>query len=91
MASLNKKNKSDKEALLWIYKNCKKYLPIIAVITIFSAIVSLSAVLLALLSKDVIDIATKNKEGSLVLYGALLLITIAVQIILHISDTILKT
>jgi ABC-type multidrug transport system fused ATPase/permease subunit len=91
MASLNKKNKSDKEALLWIYKNCKKYLPIVAVITIFSAIVSLSAVLLALLSKDVIDIATKNKEGSLVLYGALLLITIAVQIILHISDTILKT
>lgn len=91
MALLNKKNKSDKEALLWIYKNCKKYLPIVAVITIFSAIVSLSAVLLALLSKDVIDIATKNKEGSLILYGALLLITITVQIILHISDSILKT
>lgn len=91
MKSSNKKKSSDKEMLLWIYKNCKKHLPAVAVITLFSVIVSLTFVVLALISKDVIDVATGSKEGSLVFYGGLLLATIAVQIILHICDMLLKT
>ncbi len=91
MASLKNKKQSDKATLLWIYKNCKRYLPAVAVITLFSVIVSLTFVVLALISKDVIDVATGSKEGSLAFYGALLLITIAVQIILHICDMLLKT
>lgn len=91
MALSNNKKKSDKQTLLWIYKNCKRYFPAIAVITLFSVIVSLTFIVLALLSKDVIDVATGNKEGNLWFYGTLLLVTIAVQIIVHICDMLLKT
>ncbi len=91
MALLKNKKSNDKETLLWIYKNCKRYFPAIAVITLFSVIVSLTFIVLALLSKDVIDVATGSKEGSLWFYGALLLVTIAVQIIVHICDMLLKT
>lgn len=91
MASSKNKKSNDKATLLWIYKNCKRYLPAVAVITLFSVIVSLTFVVLALISKDVIDVATGSKEGSLAYYGALLLITIAVQIVLHICDMLLKT
>ncbi len=76
---------------MWIHKNCKRYFPAVAVITLFSIIVSLTFVVLALISKDVIDVATGDKEGSLWYYGALLLITVAVQIVLHICDMLLKT
>lgn len=91
MALSRNKKKSDKETLLWIYKNCKRYFPAIAVITLFSVIVSLTFIVLALLSKDVIDVATGSKEGNLWLYGGLLLATVAVQIIVHIFDMLLKT
>ena len=91
MALSRNKKTSDKETLLWIYKNCKRYFPAIAVITLFSVIVSLTFIILALLSKDVIDVATGGKEGSLWFYGALLLGTIAVQIVVHILDMLIKT
>ncbi|MEE1074315.1 MAG: ABC transporter ATP-binding protein, partial [Acutalibacteraceae bacterium] len=88
---MNKKKTNDKETLFWIFRNCKKYLPAVAVITLFSIVVSLTFIVLAWLSKDVIDVATGSKDGSLGFYGVLLLITIAVQIILHICDMLLKT
>lgn len=91
MALSNKEREGNKKNLIWIYKICKKYLSAIAVITVFSAIVSLTTVALALLSKDVLDVATGNKEGSFAYYGILLLFVIVLQIVLHITDVLLKT
>ena len=90
MGLLNKPKENNGKTLLWIYKNCKRYLSVVVVITVFSAIVSLAAVALALVSKDVLDVATGNKAGSFIYYGALLLGIIAVQILLHITDVLLK-
>ncbi|MEE1074980.1 MAG: hypothetical protein U0K93_05825, partial [Acutalibacteraceae bacterium] len=90
MASSNKKREKSGKTLSWIFGISKKYVPVILLVTFFSAMASLAAVALAVLSKDVLEIATKDKEGSLVYYGILLLIVIVIQIALNITDTLLK-
>ena len=90
MASSNKKREKSGKTLSWIFGISKKYVPVILLVTFFSAMASLAAVALAVLSKDVLEIATKDKEGSLVYYGILLLIVIGIQIALNITDTLLK-
>ncbi len=89
MASSNNKS-SNKKAVFWILKRTKRYIPVVILIAFFSVIVSLAAIVLALLSKDVLDVATGNKEGSFFYYGALIIAVIAVEILLHIVDVILK-
>ena len=89
MASSNNKS-GNKRAVFWILKRTKRYIPVVILIAFFSVIVSLAAIVLALLSKDVLDVATGNKEGSFFYYGALILAVIAVEILLHIVDVILK-
>lgn len=90
MKSSNKKENNIK-TLKWVLKNCKRYLPNVVIIALFSAIVSLSFVALALVSKDVLDIATGAKSGRLLYAGTLLFGIIALQIFLNIVDTLLKT
>lgn len=89
MASSNNKS-GNKKAVFWILKRTKRYIPVVILIAFFSVIVSLAAIVLALLSKDVLDVATGNKEGSFFYYGALIIAVIAVEILLHIVDVILK-
>lgn len=89
MASSNNKS-GNKRAVFWILKRTKRYIPVVILIAFFSVIVSLAAIVLALLSKDVLDVATGNKEGSFFYYGALIIAVIAVEILLHIVDVILK-
>ena len=60
------KNKTNSASLRWILKNSKiAVLPVI-ITCIFSAINSVSTVYLALVSRDVIDIATGDKTGNLI-------------------------
>ncbi len=89
MASLKNK-KTNSEVLKWIIGKSKRYLPIVGIITVFSAIISLTGVALALLSKEIIDIATKQSKGSFLFYGILLFAVIIIQIILYITDFLLK-
>lgn len=48
------------------------------------------AVALAMVSKNVLEIATNDREGSLLHYGILLISVIVIQIALHIADTLIK-
>ena len=74
------KNQSNKATLKWIYCRIKKFLPAIAAMALISAVTASSYVLLALLTKRVLDIATKDAAGSLAAAGAALFAVIALQV-----------
>lgn len=60
------KNKTNSDSLKWILKNSKSAIFPVIITCVFSAINSVSTVYLALVSRDVIDIATKAKTGNLI-------------------------
>ncbi len=91
MGLSNKKKENNFLALKWIYGRSKRYLPMVALISFLSALVSASTILLALLSKSVIDVATGESSGSLKFYGVCLLGVIILQIILSGCNSLLKT
>lgn len=74
------KNQSNKSTLKWIYRRIKKFLPAIACMALISAVTALSYVFLALLTKRVLDIATKDASGSLIAAGTALFAVILVQV-----------
>lgn len=86
------KNKKDNnfKALLWIFKRTKKHIPLVAIISLFSGIVSLSGIVLAYLTKIVLDIATKDMEGSFIKFAVLILGVVLLQLILSSVDSVLK-
>lgn len=91
MESSNKKNKDNNfKTLKWVFIRTKKYLPVVALIAVFSAIVSLSGISLAWLSKYVLEIATGDYEGSFLTFGIAILGVVILQIILAGVDTVLK-
>lgn len=73
-----------KDVLLWIYKYTKKQLLWVAALAVLSGAVALGFILLALLSKNVLDIATGDKEGSIYLYALGIVGVIALQGVLNI-------
>ncbi len=77
---MNKKN-SNKNALLWIYNRGKKFIPAVLLLAVISILSSLGYVALALISKNVLDIATGAVAGNMLLNG-ILLCSIVVGIIL---------
>lgn len=87
---MNKKKENNKEAILWIYRRSKKFIPAIVILSAVSALVSLGFVALALLSKSVLDIATGAVEGSLAFYGFLLCGVVILQILLDAVSMHLK-
>ncbi len=93
MASLKNKNNEENnfKTLKWIFARTKHYLPVVGLISFFSAIVSLGGVVLALLSKRVLDIATGNAKGSFWVYGIAIISLVLLQVILSGTDTFLKT
>ncbi len=91
MESLNKAKENNIETLKWIYKRTKRYFPAIMVIAVLAVLVSLSFIVLALLSKDVLDIATGNKSGNLAYYGIMLVAVIIFQIVFNGIQSILTT
>ncbi len=91
MKSSNKpKREGNGATLRWIFKCTKKYLPAVALISLFSIIVSLSSVELALLSKKVLEIATGDAEGELMSCALGLVGIVILQILLSGADTVLK-
>lgn len=52
-------------ALLWIYKYSKTTLPWVVLLSVITGVISLCFIWLALVSKQVLDIATGDGEGSL--------------------------
>lgn len=87
----NNKKENNLVVLKWIYRRSKRYLPMVALISLLSAFISASTILLALLSKSVIDVATGEISGSLRFYGIALLGVIILQIILSGCNSLLKT
>ena len=90
MGLSNKKRVNSKSSLLWIYRTCKRHIPAVVIISFVSAVISVLAVALAMVSKNVLEIATNDREGSLLHYGILLISVIVIQIALHIADTLIK-
>ncbi|MBR7132660.1 MAG: ABC transporter ATP-binding protein [Clostridia bacterium] len=91
MESSNKRKESNSKTLKWIYGRTKKYFPMVILISVLSVISSLSYIWLALLSKDVLDIATGSMQSDLMLYACLIVGVVLLQIILQGADSVLKT
>ena len=82
---------NNKKTLLWVYARCKKYIPHILLIAFLSAIVSLGFIWLAMVSKNVLEIATGDKQGSFWHHGLILASLVLMQVILSGVDSIFKT
>lgn len=81
----------NKQTLMWIYNRCKTFVPHILLISVFSAVISLGFVVLAMLSKTVLEVATGEKTGSFLNLSLLIAGVIIVQVILSGVDSVLKT
>ncbi len=68
-----------KDVLLWIYKYTRKQLIWVAGLSLISGAVALSFILLALVSKNVLDIATGDREGNIYAYAVAIILIIAMQ------------
>lgn len=84
------KRENNKATLKWIYARTKRFLPAVAVTSLISAFTAVSYVLLALITKRVLDIATKDAAGSLAAAGTALFAVIAVQVILSACQSLLN-
>ena len=91
MISSKNKKESNIKTVKWIYSYVKRYIPAVILISVMMAVVSLSAVLLALESKEVLDIATGTKQGNIIKAGIILFIIVLVQILISGIDTVYKT
>lgn len=74
------KNQSNKTTLKWIYRRIKRFLPAIIATALISAVTAVSYVVLALLTKRALDIATGDAAGNLAAAGAALFAVIALQV-----------
>lgn len=74
-------------SLLWIYGYSKKHIFKVVSLTFISALISLIFIILALLSKQVIDIATGKQAGDIRLYFVLFIVLIAFQAGLNILNS----
>ena len=84
MKSLNKKEnkENNKAALYWVFKRVKRYLPRVALLSLIAMADALIFVALALVSKNVLDIATNAKDGNLFGAGFMIFGIIFVHILL---------
>lgn len=83
--------KNNKNTLFWVYSKLKKFIPAVLLLSLISAVLAVSYVVLALISKDVIDIATSDKNGSLLKSGISLFAVIIFQVVLSAASSMLKT
>ncbi len=80
----------NKEALKWILKNTKKYIPAVFLIAVLAAFVSVGYVALAYVARMVIDIASGAVRGDIKVYIALLAFLILMQALLFIINSNIK-
>jgi len=81
--------KSNGKTVKWIIKTSKKFIPGVILNSVIMIITAISAIYLALLSRDVLDIATKDKQGNLLLAGAWLFGLVAFQILINVAHSYL--
>ncbi len=74
--------KANKTSIAWIYKHTKRFLPHVALISLLNIAAALIYVMLAYLSKNVIDTAA-NAQNALILGGLSLLALIIIQMALN--------
>ena len=74
----------DKGSLGWIFRHTKKYLWAVVLLAVMSGCVALGFILLALVSRRVIDIATGDASGGLIVNCGYLFGIILLQAILNI-------
>lgn len=72
-----------KSALSWIYKHCKHIFPRLFLITLLSIAMAMCGVMLALVSKGVVDVSTGKESGQLIEKIFLLFGVILAQVILQ--------
>lgn len=75
------------DSLLWIYGYSKKHIWKVFSLVFISALIALTFILLALFSKQVIDIATGKQKGELWYYIALFIGVIVLQAVLNILNS----
>ena len=84
------KKESNKTTLKWIYARIKKYLPLITAVSVVTALSACTGVGIALVTKQIFDIATKDSEGSILFAGLILFIIIAAQVLLSAVQSFLS-
>ena len=84
------KKESNKNTLKWIYARTKKYLPLIIAVSVVTAFSACTGVGIALVTKRIFDIATKDTGGSLVSAGLILFAIIAAQVVLSAVQSFLS-
>lgn len=84
------KKESNKNTLKWIYARTKKYLPLIIAVSVVTAFSAYTGVGIALVTKRIFDIATKDSKGSLVFAGLTLFAIIAAQVVLSAVQSFLS-
>ena len=84
------KKESNKNTLKWIYSRVKKYLPLIIAVSAVTALSACTGVGIALVTKRIFDIATKDSKGSLVFAGLTLFAIIAAQVVLSAVQSFLS-
>lgn len=84
------KKESNKNTLKWIYQRIKKYIPLIIALSAVTALGACTGVGLALVTKRIFDIATKDSKGSLAAAGLALFAVIAVQILLSAAQSFMS-
>ena len=72
----------DKKTLLWIYKYSKEQLPFVGIIVVLRTALTILGVYFALMSKGVIDAATRGEREQLIQLGCFLILIILTQIII---------
>lgn len=85
-----KNKENNKLTVKWIYRRIKRYFPLVALISLISAVSAVSFVALALITKNILDIATRDAEGSLVKYGIILFSVIILQVALSAAQSLLN-
>ncbi len=78
------------DSLLWLYRYSKKHIWQVFSLVFISALLALTFILLAILSKQVIDIATGKQNGNVLYYVAMFIGVIAFQAGLNILNSNIK-
>ncbi len=85
-----KNNKNNSQALKWIYERSKKQVWLVVLISVVAALSALLSVGLALVSKQVLDIATKHVKGNMGGYAIMLFGIIALQILFSAFSVVMR-
>jgi ATP-binding cassette subfamily B protein len=84
------KKQNTKKPLVWIFKIYKRFIPATLLVCVFSAITSLSFILMAFLSKNILEIATGDKIGSLKIYAISILTIVILQVCISSVSSLLR-